>query len=151
MILRYWKLFKKYPLGKSFFSWCIGFYVPYSGSISAEVLELERGYAKLLMRDRRRLRNHLQSIHAAALMNFAELTSGMAFICDLGPEIKAIVTGFQMDYLRKARGDLIGECHCTPPATSVEQKLLVEALIRDSKGDIVARGTATWFIRPVPA
>ena len=82
-------------------------------------------------------------------MNFAELTSGLAFICDLGTEIKAIVTGFKVDYLKKARGDLIGECHCTPPTTSAEQEIQVEALLRDAKGDIVARGTATWLIRPV--
>jgi acyl-coenzyme A thioesterase PaaI-like protein len=71
MILDYWKKFSRYPGGKLVFGWMLGFFIPYSGSITPEIQELEVGYAKVLMRDRRRLRNHLNSLHAAALMNLA--------------------------------------------------------------------------------
>ena len=148
MILNYWKKLSRYPGGKLIFGWVLGFYIPYSGSITAEILELEEGYAKVLMRDRRRLRNHLQSLHAAALMNFAELTSGLAFISGCGTDVKAIVTHFEMDYLKKGRGDLIAECKSDFLSLKQEQKCEVEAVIRDSKNDIVARGRATWFVRP---
>lgn len=148
MILNYWKKCSRYPGGKLIFGWFLGFYIPYSGSITAEILELEAGYAKVLMRDRRRLRNHLKSLHAAALMNFAELTSGLAFISGLGPEIKGIVTHFEMDYLKKGRGDLIAECKSEWVGIQQEQKCEVEAIIRDKDNDIVARGRATWFVRP---
>lgn len=148
MILDYWKKCSSYPGGKLIFSWILGFYIPYSGSITAEILELEAGYAKVLMRDRRRLRNHLKSLHAAALMNFAELTSGLAFISGLGPEMKGIVTHFEMDYLKKGRGDLIAECKTEWVGIQQEQKCEVEAIIRDKDNDIVARGRATWFVRP---
>ncbi len=148
MLLDYWKKCSRYPGGKLIFGWLLGFYIPYSGSITAEILELDSGYAKLLMRDRRRLRNHLQSLHAAALMNFAELTSGLAFISSLGKEMQGIVTHFEMDYLKKSRGDLIAECKTELIQVTSEQKCEVEAVIRDSQNDIVARGRATWFVRP---
>lgn len=148
MILDYWKKFSKYPGGKLIFGWLLGFYIPYSGSITAEILELEQGYAKVLMRDRRRLRNHLHSLHAAALMNFAELTSGLAFISGLGEKMQGIVTNFEMEYLKKGRGDLIAECKSEFVGVQQEQKCLVEAIIRDHTQDIVARGKATWLVRP---
>jgi acyl-coenzyme A thioesterase PaaI-like protein len=148
MILDYWNRCQKFPAGKLIFGWLLGFYIPYSGSITAEVMQLEKGYAKLLMRDRRRLRNHLHSIHAAALMNFAELTSGLAFLAGLEPEMQGIVTHFEMDYLKKGRGDLVADCRSSYTDVKTEQQCEVEAVIRDSKDDIVARGRATWSIRP---
>ncbi len=148
MILTYWKKFSQYPFGKLVFGWLLGFYVPYSGSITPEILELEEGYAKVLMRDRRRLRNHLSSLHAAALMNFAELTSGLAFISGLGSDMQGIVTHFEMDYLKKGRGDLTAECKSQSVGIKEEKQCEVEAIIRDHKNDIVARGRATWLIRP---
>lgn len=151
MIIDYWKKFSRYPGGKLVFSWCLGLFIPYSGSITPEVQQLEPGYAKVLMRDRKRLRNHLKSIHAAALMNFAELTSGLAFVSGISTDMQAIVTHFEMDYLKKGRGDLIAEAKVQPISDHTEKKCEVEAIIRDKTDDIVARGRATWFIRPKKA
>lgn len=148
MIIDYWKKFSRYPGGKLVFSWCLGLFIPYSGSITPEVQQLEPGYAKVLMRDRKRLRNHLKSIHAAALMNFAELTSGLAFISGVPNDMQAIVTHFEMDYLKKGRGDLVAEAKSEPISDKTEKKCEIEAVIRDKTDDIVARGRATWFIRP---
>lgn len=148
MLLDYWKKFSKYPGGKLIFGWLLGFYIPYSGSITAEILELEKGYARVLMRDRRRLRNHLHSVHAAALMNFAELSSGLAFISGLGNKMQGIVTHFEMEYLKKGRGNLIAEAKSDFVDELGEKRCQIEAIIRDSKQDIVARGRATWSIRP---
>ncbi len=148
MLLDYWKKFSRYPGGRLVFGWLLGFFIPYSGSITPEILELEEGYAKILIRDRKRLRNHLKSIHAAALMNFAELTSGLAFISGLQNHMQGIVTHFEVDYLKKARGDLTADCRSEFIGVSTEQECKVEAIIRDSKDDIVARGRATWLVRP---
>lgn len=147
MLLKYWHRFSKYPFGKLIFSYLLGFYIPYSGSITPEILELEKGYARVLIRDRRRLRNHLNSLHAAALMNFAELTSGLAFISGLRSGTQGIVTHFEMEYLKKGRGDLIAESRSEFIDISEERKCEVEAIIRDHTDDIVARGKATWLVR----
>ncbi|NBX68787.1 MAG: DUF4442 domain-containing protein [Proteobacteria bacterium] len=147
MLVDYWQSFSKYPFGKLIFSYLLGFYIPYSGSITPEIVELKAGYAKAVIRDRRRLRNHLKSIHAAALMNFAELTSGLAFISGLAPGMQGIVTHFEMEYLKKGRGDLYAESQSEFIGVSEEKTCVVEAIIRDHTDDIVARGKATWLIR----
>jgi acyl-coenzyme A thioesterase PaaI-like protein len=148
VILEKWNQLSKIPGGKRMFSFFFGRMVPYSGSIHPEVLELSPGYAKVLVRDRKKIRNHLDSIHAAALMNTIEAASGLAFICGLPKDARAILVQFTIEYLKKARGNLTAECRCTPPATSEKSQHKIEAKILDENNVEVARGQATWLVSP---
>lgn len=149
MILQAWNKLSNFPMGKWFFNFCIRFYVPYTGSIYPKVLEISNGYCKVQMHERRCLRNHLKSIHAAALMNLAEAASGISLLSGLPPKMKAIVTEFRIEYIKKARGTLIAECKSEVVPSTEEKKYIVESFVKDSAGDVVAIGYATWFVRPV--
>lgn len=150
MILHYWNQLSKFPLGigKWFFNFCVRFYVPYTGSIRPTVVELSKGYCRVQMHERRCLRNHLNSLHAAALMNLAEASSGIAFLTTLPPKMKSIVTEFRIEYKKKARGTITGECRCGDVSSQEEKKYFIEAHLKDQSGDTVAIGYATWFVRP---
>lgn len=134
------------PGGKWVFSRIIGWFVPYSGTIKANVVELRPGAAKLILRDRRRVRNHLDSIHAIALMNLGELASGLAFNMGLPENSKAIVTGLSIEFLKKARGTLTASSLC--PVLSPGQKGLfdIESEIRNSSNAVVAKVQAKWRV-----
>lgn len=146
-ISQWWKRLSRVPFGRRLFSMFIGRTAPYTGTIGARIEELSPGYSRWVLRDRRRVRNHLNSVHAVALVNLAEVASGTAMLTALPPGTRGIVTGLSMEYLKKARGTLTAECRCTVPTIEGETRFDVHADVRDESGDVVARGTVTWLLR----
>lgn len=146
-ILRWWRRLSRVPSGRTLFSILIGRMAPYTGSMGARVVALEPGHSRWLLRDRRAVRNHLNSVHAVALVNLAEVASGTAMLTALPPGTRGIVTGLSMTYLKKARGTLIAQCDCEVPAIDGEVAYEVHADVRDATGEVVARGTVNWLLR----
>ena len=145
-----WRRLSGLPGGKTLFSLLVGWMAPYSGTMGARVAELEPGWCRVTLRDRRRVRNHLASVHAMALANLAEMTSGLAVLVGLPPGVQGIVTGFSISYQRKARGLLTADCRVSGLDVTTEQEYEAGVAITDAQGDVVARATARWRLRPVP-
>lgn len=148
-----WRKLEPLPGGKWLFSKLFAFFAPYSGSIKAVIVSLEPGNVVLELKDRRRVRNHLNSIHAIALANMGELTSGLAVLGILPPGIRGIVTALSIEYYKKARGRLLAESHCTPPKVTEqtgEVEYEVTTDIRDAEGETVARTTVKWRLGVEP-
>jgi uncharacterized protein (TIGR00369 family) len=145
-----WRRLSKLPGGKTLFSLLVGWMTPYSGTIGARIAELEPGWCRVTLRDRRRVRNHLASVHAMALANLAEMASGLAVLVGLPPGVQGIVTGFSISYRKKARGLLTAECRANGLAVTSEQEYEAAVAITDTQGDVVAQATARWRLRPIP-
>lgn len=149
-LLTSWERLSGMPCGRWLFSRRLSRMAPYTGSIRPQVLELSPGHARVAMADRWRVHNHLRSIHAIALVNLAEVTSGIAMLAGLPADARGIVTGLSIEYLKKARGRLVAECDCTPPATNEERESELSVVLRDGVGDVVASANVRWKIGPVP-
>ena len=144
-----WESLSSKPGGKALFSYAVGRAAPYTGTIGARVEELRPGYAKVQMRDRKAVRNHLNSIHAVALMNLAEVSTGLATISALPEDARGILAGLSIDYKKKGRGLLTAECEVDVPEGNERQELEVLGVIRDEGGEVVAQATARWLIGPI--
>jgi uncharacterized protein (TIGR00369 family) len=148
VLARWWQRLSPLPGGKTLFSIVVGRIAPYTGSMGARVVELRPGYSRWELRDRRKVRNHLNSIHAVALANLAEVASGTAMLMTIPPGVRAIVTALSIEYLKKARGRLVAECRCEVPPVTEEREQLVETIVRDQSEDVVARATVRWRLAP---
>src|SRR5690606_24026503 len=98
-------------------------------------------------------RQHLGAVHAIALANLAELSSGMAMLTAMAPDVRGIVTGITIAYHKKARGLLTATGTAAPPIVTEPVAAEARAQIHDESGELVAEATVTWRldVRPDPA
>jgi len=145
-ILANWKKLKNKPFGKHIFSRAVGKLAAYTGSIKALVTDLQPGHCQSFLKERNGNKNHLKSIHAVALINLGEMTSGLAVLSGMSIQIRGILTKMEMEYIIKAKGDLTAECLCEIPDVKDSINYTVKTTIKDSSGEIVAVGTFYWLL-----
>ena len=141
---RAWNRLGKSPAGRWLFSRMVGRMAPFSATIRATVDDLGPGHARIVMRERRALQNHLGSVHAIALLNLGELTTGLATLMGTPAGVRGILLRLEAEYVKKARGVLTAECTCEVPAVSSPVDFVVSAEVRDAGGDTVTIVRATW-------
>ena len=143
-LLRLWRRLRRLPGGTRLFSLIFGWRVPYSRSVRPHIRVLAPGHAEVEIPDRRANRQHLGSVHAVALVNLAEQTSGLALLTALPDGIRGIVTQMSMQYFKKARGNIRAVCDVAAPTVSGDMEFDVTADCLDRSGDVVARATVRW-------
>jgi acyl-coenzyme A thioesterase PaaI-like protein len=139
-----WARLSGKPGGRWLFSRMVGRMAPYTGTLRARVDTLEPGYARVVLRERRGLRNHLRSVHAIALANLGELASGLAGTMAMPAGVRGIPVSLTIDFIRKARGTLTAEGRARLPAVDGPTDAEVSAEIRNAEGDVVANVRVLW-------
>jgi len=148
-LLRSWRTLRGLPAGRWLFTRLVKRMIPYTGSVDPRMEELEPGYARITIRQRRGLEQHLGSIHAIALMNVAEFASGAAMTTALPEGYRGIVTKISIEYFKKARGTITAESRPVLPDMSKEGEHDVTSELTNAAGELVARATVRWRLGPV--
>jgi len=97
-------------MGPAAFSKAIEQVAPYFSTIDPQVRELRPGYCEVLMPNQKKIHNHLGCIHAIAMCNAAELVGGMATEVSTPEGTRWIPEGMSVQYLVKAKTDLVIKC-----------------------------------------
>jgi len=150
LIRQAWNLLSGVPGGKTVFSRLVGRAAPYSGTIDAKVTVLRQGYAEVQMQDRKAVRNHLDCVHAIALANLAELAGNVALAYSLPDDARFIVSGMEIEYVKKARGVITAAGEPPIPRTSARAAYDVPVTLRDAAGEEVARAVLHSLVGPKP-
>jgi acyl-coenzyme A thioesterase PaaI-like protein len=147
-LLALWRRLSALPGGQWLFAKIFARTVPYSGSVRPRIKILEPGHAEVEIPDIRANRQHLGSVHAIALMNVAEMASGLAMMAGLPAHIRGIVTTLSMTYHKKARGTIRAVSRVTVPTVTADQDFEVVAECFDPSGTKVATGRVLWRLGP---
>ena len=150
LIKQAWDLLSGVPGGKVVFSRLVGRMAPYTGSIHAQVTVLRTGYAEVVMSDRRAVRNHLDCVHAVALANLAELAGNIALAYSLPDDGRFIVSGMEIEYVKKARGTIKAVGEAPVPRSSARAAYDVSVTLRDEGGEEVAKAILHSLVGPKP-
>jgi acyl-coenzyme A thioesterase PaaI-like protein len=138
------------PGGRWLYGRLICLKAPYFATIAPRFVALEPGRCAVDIRDRRRVHNHIGTVHAIALCNAAELTAGMMTDATIPSRMRWIPKGMTVEYLVKAKGTLRAEA--TPEADAVEAASgyawPVNVSARDSAGEEVFRARIDMWVSP---
>lgn len=138
------------PFGKWLFARLVCWKAPYFASIAPriEVLEPNRGVATI--RHRRRVSNHLGTVHAIALCNLAEFIGGLTCDASIPPSMRWIPKGMTVEYLKKATGTMRATATpaFAPHAADEGYELPFDVVVADPSGAAVFQARIAMWVSP---
>jgi acyl-coenzyme A thioesterase PaaI-like protein len=149
-VLSLYRRITRWPAGHWLFSRAVCWKAPYFATIAPRFVSLEPGRCEVRIRDRRRVHNHLGTVHAIALCNLAELAAGVMTDATIPASMRWIPKGMTVEYLKKAVGTMLAEATPGIPVVQATSgyELPVVVNVRDQAGDAVFRARIMMWVSP---
>ncbi|HEX7966418.1 MAG TPA: DUF4442 domain-containing protein [Gammaproteobacteria bacterium] len=109
-------------------TWAFGGTVHFVRTAGLKFELLEEARAVLRLANRRRVQNHIGTVHAAAVALLGETATGAVFGMSVPDDKLPILKSMRVSYIKKSKGALRAEAWLSP-----EQRA---GIVRDEKGDI---------------
>jgi hypothetical protein len=139
------------PGGRWLFSRLVCLKAPYFASIAPRIVSLapQRGVARI--KHRRRVTNHIGTVHAIALCNLAEFVGGLTCDVSLPKGMRWIPKGMQVEYLKKATGTMTATATTgfEPQVATEGYGLPVTVSVADAGGTEVFRARIDMWVSPL--
>jgi acyl-coenzyme A thioesterase PaaI-like protein len=113
----------------------LGNAVPFAGTARLRFELVTPGRVVVSIKNRRRVRNHIRGLHAAAMALLAETATGFCVGLNLPDDKLPLIKTLKVEYLKRAQGDLRAVATLRP-----EQ---VEAIRTLEKGEVTVAVTVT--------
>ena len=143
-----WQRLEGKPFGKTLFSKVICWKAPYFGSISPRIEEFRPGFARVSMKKRRAVQNHIGTVHAIAMCNLAEMAAGTLTEISIPASMRWLPKGMQVEYLKKAQSHVLAVATTAVIEEGAAREVPVRVDITDSAGEVVCRATITMWVSP---
>ncbi|ABL83348.1 MULTISPECIES: hotdog fold domain-containing protein [unclassified Nocardioides] len=149
-VLTMWQRTSAVPVvGSRLFSVLFAQKAPYFASIRPRFLSIEPNRVELLIPKRRRVHNHLGTVHAIALCNGLEAAMGALAEATIPADRRWIPKGMEVAYTAKATSDIVCVAETDPEQwVSGDPDLPVRVHgIRDD-GTVVIEGVIRLWVTP---
>lgn len=146
--LEAWRRLSGSAPGRWLFSRIVCFRAPYFGTISPVFDVLEPGRAVARMRKRRKVQNHIGTVHAIAMANLCELVAGTLTEVSIPASMRWIPRGMQINYDAKATTDLHAEGLFPEIVERDAQDVVVPVRVMDRDDNVVVTANITMYVSP---
>jgi acyl-coenzyme A thioesterase PaaI-like protein len=144
--LRAWQKWSGSGFGRWLFARTVARRAPYFGTIRPRFLELRPALCKVWMPKKKRVLNHLGTIHALAMGNLCELAAGMVTEVSVPPTLRWIPRGMTIEYLRKAQTAVTATARLDKSEWSDTQNVGVPVSVVDANGAEVVRAVISMYV-----
>jgi acyl-coenzyme A thioesterase PaaI-like protein len=132
--------------GKKLFSMAFSQVAPYFATIGATVTVLEPNHVELKIRNRRKVHNHIGTVHAIALCNGLEMAMGALAEVTIPKDKRWIPKGMSIAYTAMANTDITCVAETDPDQWQQNGELAVRVKGVREDGTNVIEGTITLWI-----
>ncbi len=129
-----WKRLGKSNFGRWLVSKIICFKAPYFSTIKPKFVEVKPGHVELVFPKRRAVLNHINTVHAIAMCNAAELAGGTCLDVSLDSRFRWIPVGMEVRYQKMAKTDLRAVCKIDHYHWDEEQDVSMPVGVFDTNG-----------------
>jgi len=135
-------------------SFLLGRGVPFVGTGGLRVDEITQQRVVIHVANRRRVRNHLKGVHAAAMSLLAETATGFAIAMHIPDDKFQVIKSLNIDYLERAHGGLTAVAELGPEQIEAirsqpKGEVAVPVTVTDEKGATPIACEAIWAWRPM--
>jgi acyl-coenzyme A thioesterase PaaI-like protein len=137
------------PLRQGVLTFLLGSRVPFVGTARLKIEEVSHQRVVVSVRNRRRVQNHIQGVHAAAMALLVETASGFAIGMHLPDDKIPLLKTLKVDYLKRTRGGLKAVVEFRPEQVEVilsqkKGEITVPVAVRDHLGKEPIRCEVIW-------
>jgi acyl-coenzyme A thioesterase PaaI-like protein len=150
LALQLWRRLGGGAFGRWLFTRIVCFKAPYFASISPSITRLEPGLCEAHIPHRRRVQNHIGTVHAIALCNLAELCAGLMTDVSIPGDMRWIPQDMTVRYLAKAKGRIAASARPTTGLESAAEPYAatIAVTLTDEAGQAVASADIHMWLSP---
>lgn len=149
-VLALYRSLSSKPLGRWLFARLICWKAPYFSSIGPRILRLEPNRGEATIAHRRKVTNHLGTVHAIALCNLAEFIGGLTTDVSIPRSMRWIPKGMTVEYLKKATGTMhaVATPAFEPREAAEGYDLPMDVVVSNPQGEAVFRARIGMWVSP---
>ena len=146
--LRVWEKIGHNALGRWLFATTVCWRVPYFSSISPSFIEYNENEVVVGMKKKKKVANHLGTIHVIAIANLCELAAGTLMEGGLISSMRWIPKGMNIQYIAKANSNLKATATMPLIEEGVINDVTVPVSVIDEDGVEVVRADIIMYLTP---